>query len=82
MKNEDNYAKWVDKAEVDWASMMYLSQNRPLFNNSICLHAQQCVEKYLKALLVKNSVLFQKKHDILYLINILNQHNIILLEET
>ncbi|OGV95004.1 MAG: hypothetical protein A3K19_26565, partial [Lentisphaerae bacterium RIFOXYB12_FULL_65_16] len=32
--------------------------------DTVCFHAQQCVEKYLKALLVLNGVSFPKTHDI------------------
>jgi HEPN domain-containing protein len=30
----------------------------------VCFHAQQCVEKYLKALLVARDIEFSKTHDI------------------
>lgn len=38
---------------------------------TICFHAQQCVEKYIKALLVLCRVDFPKTHDIRRLVTIL-----------
>ncbi len=82
MRNDINYLKWMEKAESDWEAMLYLAENRPLFNNSVCLHAQQCAEKYLKAILVKYNIIFMKKHDVLYLINILQENEIAFPEDT
>ena len=46
--------EWVIKAEEDCRTMEALYNNSPSgFANSICFHAQQCVEKYLKALITK-----------------------------
>jgi HEPN domain-containing protein len=33
-------------------------------NDTVCFHAQQCVEKYIKALLVFRATPFPKTHDI------------------
>ena len=44
---------WVEKAENDWINATHtlkLEKNCP--TDTVCFHAQQCVEKYLKALLV------------------------------
>jgi HEPN domain-containing protein len=32
--------------------------------DAVCFHAQQCVEKYIKALLVYRAIAFPKTHDI------------------
>jgi len=37
----------------------------------VCFHAQQCVEKYLKAMLVLHAVDFPKTHDIEKLVDLL-----------
>jgi HEPN domain-containing protein len=37
----------------------------------VCFHAQQCAEKYLKALLVSRSIDFPKTHDLRYLLELL-----------
>ena len=49
--------EWVIKAEEDCRTMEALYNNSPSgFANSICFHAQQCVEKYLKALITKHGM--------------------------
>ena len=60
---------WVTKAEEDYAVVQALRRRRkPSFNNALCFHAQQCAEKYLKALLVQSRVTFPKTHDVLELL--------------
>lgn len=60
---------WVTKAEEDYAVVQTLSRRRKSsFNDAVCFHAQQCAEKYLKALLVKYRIAFPKTHDILELL--------------
>jgi len=57
--------EWVVKAENDLVSAKHLltmQENWP--TDSICFHAQQCVEKYLKALLTSRCIDFTKTHDI------------------
>lgn len=57
--------EWVAKAENDWKTavhMLKLGGECP--TDTVCFHAQQCVEKYLKALLVLQSVAFPKTHNI------------------
>ena len=52
-------------AEVDFdvASHEMLRGHEAPFS-AVCFHAQQCVEKYLKALLVHHAVDFPKTHDL------------------
>ena len=57
--------EWVTKAESDLRAAAYLlepREDRP--TDAVCFHAQQCVEKYIKALLVLRSTDFPKTHDI------------------
>ncbi len=57
--------EWVGKAEEDLTSAEHnleLREKCPL--TTICYHAQQCVEKYLKALLVLRGIDFPKTHNI------------------
>lgn len=57
--------EWVTKAEGDHASAMREVRARKLPNyDAACFHAQQCIEKYLKAILVKNNTPFSKVHDL------------------
>lgn len=57
--------EWVEKAENDLraaAQILELGADAP--TDAACFHAQQCVEKYLKAALVLNGIDFQKVHDV------------------
>ncbi len=57
--------EWVAKAESDLttaAHVLKLGAECP--TDTVCFHAQQCVEKYLKALLVLDGIDFPKTHDI------------------
>jgi HEPN domain-containing protein len=57
--------QWVAKAEEDIRTAEYaltMPENCP--HGTICFHAQQCVEKYIKALLVWRSIEFPRIHDI------------------
>ncbi len=55
---------WVLKAENDLkAAVQTLKLGTDCPTDTVCFHAQQTVEKYLKALLVLKSVDFPKTHD-------------------
>ncbi len=57
--------EWVVKAENDLKTATHtlkLGEDCP--TDTVCFHAQQCVEKYLKALLVLKGVDFPKAHDL------------------
>ena len=63
--------KWVAKAENDLANARHtlkMKKNCPL--DTICFHAQQCAEKYVKALLVYESIEFPKTHDLRTLLHL------------
>jgi|SRR5439155_24411745 len=57
--------EWIAKAEEDFAVALTLARPRkkPLWA-PLCFHAQQCVEKYLKARLNEASVPVHKTHDL------------------
>lgn len=50
--------EWVKKAEVDFRAANKLLED-PDSAEAVCFHAQQCAEKYLKALLEVRGVPFQ-----------------------
>jgi HEPN domain-containing protein len=57
--------EWVTKAENDLknaAHTIKLEEQCP--TDTVCFHAQQCVEKYLKAVLVQEGSDFPKTHDL------------------
>jgi len=57
--------EWVSKAENDLKIAVYaLEMDDECPTDTVCFHAQQVVEKYLKALLVFNGTPFPKTHDI------------------
>lgn len=56
---------WLAKADNDLqnaAHTLTLGKNCP--TDTVCFHAQQCVEKYIKALLVFRAIPFPKTHEI------------------
>jgi HEPN domain-containing protein len=56
---------WVEKAENDLTNaslVLHSGRNGPM--DTVAFHAQQCAEKYLKALLCLRGVDFPKIHDI------------------
>ena len=64
--------EWVDKAEGDWASarrevVVGADPNYDL----VCFLCQQCAEKYLKARLQEDSVMFPKTHELEKILNLL-----------
>jgi len=65
----EELSEWVGKAEGDYFSALREYRARKHVNNdSACFHAQQCVEKYLKAVLVSRGISFGKTHDLLPLL--------------
>ena len=57
--------EWVEKAENDLAlAGQGLKMGADCPTDGVCFHAQQCVEKYLKALLVWKGIQFPKTHNI------------------
>lgn len=57
--------EWVAKAENDLTNAVHtleLGETAP--TDTICFHAQQCVERYLKAVLVRHGIGFPRTHDI------------------
>ncbi len=64
--------EWIDKAEGDFATGLRESRVRKDPNyDSVCFHAQQCVEKYLKGKLQEETIKFPKTHDLEKLLDLL-----------
>src|SRR5438034_9673706 len=63
---------WGGKAENDLkAALQILKLGDGCPTDTVCFHAQQCVEKYVKALLTLNGSDFPKTHDLEQLIRLL-----------
>jgi HEPN domain-containing protein len=57
--------EWIAKAENDLLTAAHtLTLGADCPTDTVCFHAQQCVEKYIKALLVFRATPFPKTHDI------------------
>ena len=64
--------EWVEKAEADFATAgRELRARRQPNYDAACFHAQQCVEKYLKAKLVEVKIRFTKTHDLQRLLDLI-----------
>ena len=58
-------AEWVEKAEHDFkAAAHLLGMGKDCPTDTVCFHAQQTAEKYLKACLVVSGTDFPKTHDV------------------
>ena len=56
--------EWMTKAENDLKSAAHLLTMKDCPVDNVCFNAQQCVEKYLKALLISQVLEFPKTHDL------------------
>lgn len=63
--------QWVDKADGDFQTVQRELRARKLPNfDGACFHAQQCIEKYLKARLQEANIAFPRTHDLEQLLDI------------
>jgi HEPN domain-containing protein len=63
--------EWIDKAEGDFATASREIRVRRSPNyDAVCFHAQQCAEKYLKALLQEAEIPFGKTHHLIALLEL------------
>jgi HEPN domain-containing protein len=61
----DAAAQWVQKAENDLTTAMAVTRLGGKYpTDSVCFHAQQCAEKYYKAVLVSHGIDFPRTHDL------------------
>ena len=56
--------EWIQKAENDYAAVQQLLQAPNPLHDIICFHAQQCIEKYLKAWLQEANIPVQRTHNL------------------
>ena len=69
-KDQNDYLKnWLFRANEDIAVIVNLYNSWPeLYASTICFHAQQAVEKFLKAFLIFHNIDFPKTHDLEFLL--------------
>lgn len=63
--------EWVNKAEGDFQAMLWLRQAPAAPWEAVGFHAQQCIEKYMKAMLQEADIAFPKTHDLEMLLDLL-----------
>jgi HEPN domain-containing protein len=64
--------EWASEAEGDFATASRESRARKSPNfDAVCFHAQQCAEKYLKALLQEAEIQFGRTHHLIALLDLL-----------
>lgn len=74
--------EWIGKAENDLKNASFtLTMGDDCPTDTICFHAQQCVEKYIKAFLVWNGTPFPKTHNLPSLISLLPDNMPVLLSD-
>ena len=54
--------EWIHRAEEDYTVAKGIIDFHPPPYSAICYHAQQCIEKYLKAILQEQQVKFGRIH--------------------
>jgi HEPN domain-containing protein len=68
--------EWIDKAEGDFHTASREARVRKAANyDAVCFHAQQCVEKYLKAYLQEHGQPFPRIHDLIDLLELILLHD-------
>lgn len=78
MSEANDPLAWVERAEEDFTlARSALKRKLPLAYGA-CFHAQQCAEKYMKALLISKGADFPKTHDLLMLNNLCSTNGIFL----
>jgi HEPN domain-containing protein len=78
MNDPTEPAAWAVRAEEDYAlAQSALRRKKPLTYGA-AFHAQQCAEKYLKALLVARGQAFPKTHDLAALSDLCTQNGILI----
>ena len=68
----DVVREWIDKAEGDYLTATREVQADPPNYDAVCFHAQQCIEKLLKAALIAAEEIPPKTHDLTVLSNLLS----------
>jgi len=65
--------EWLAKAHEDYHLVITLLRRKKIPANTICFHAQQAVEKYIKAILQERQTRFGRTHDLVALLELLSE---------
>ena len=64
-------AEWAQKAEQDFSSAdVLLHAGEVPLPDTACFHCQQCAEKYLKAYLQEHQIEFERRHNLMPLLDL------------
>ena len=64
--------EWIQRGEADYVTVQrLLPAADPLLHNIICFHAQQCIEKYLKAWLQEADIPIPRTHNLEELLDLI-----------
>lgn len=63
--------EWIEKAEGDYTTVQLLQPSPISSKDVICFHAQQCIEKYLKAWLQETNIPVPRTHKLEELLNLI-----------
>lgn len=73
-----SWKAWIERAEEDYLLALSAMKRKLPLTYGATFHAQQCIEKYLKALLISRQVDFPRTHDLAALGYLCKQAGIIL----
>ncbi len=73
---ESNPLDWIVKAESDLDMARRALRGNLKHPDAAVFHAQQCAEKYLKALLIAKEIAFPKTHDLSVLCHLCTSNSI------
>lgn len=78
--NKELIREWLNKADGDYEAVLHLFKGKKSKNTYyiIAFHCQQAVEKYLKALLICHKISFPKTHDLVKLLNFIDNKDLFL----
>lgn len=62
--------EWVKKAEGDYKIALREMRTKNPVYDAVCFHAQQCLEKYFKAILSEKEIVFPRTHDLAALLKL------------
>jgi HEPN domain-containing protein len=77
MNESNQITSWIERAEEDYIMARSALRRKTPLVRSACFHAQQCAEKYFKAVLVQRNISFPKTHDLLMLFSLCEEEGII-----
>lgn len=73
----DRIKEWLKKADADFATASREIRVADDSNfDAVCFHCQQCIEKLMKAALLKAGSEAPKVHDLAFLANMLHQNGV------